>query len=394
MIDFMFHMPTKVIFGSGKLNELMNPANVPGKKAFIVIGAGGAMIRHSYLNFVQKMLAHNNIESVVYNKILENPILEHVDQGAEFVRKNECDFVIGLGGGSTLDSAKAIALMATNEGSYWEYIQSGTGGKKPVEHPALPIIAIPTTAGTGSEADPLVVVTKPETNEKAGFKHESLYPKLAIVDPWFTITVPQRLTAFTGMDAFFHAAEAYISNQRQPVSDLLAPQSVQLINTFLPEAVAEGKNIEARTMISWAATASGMCLSLSSCLSLHALEHALSAFYPDLPHGAGLVLLSRAYFRHLAPHVPDRMIDLAYFMDVDVEALPEDQRVFAFVNALDGLIQKIGLGDMKLSDFGVKKEDIPAMAKNALDVTARLFTCTPAEMTEENVIAIFEESYA
>ncbi|KAF1075027.1 iron-containing alcohol dehydrogenase [Halodesulfovibrio sp. MK-HDV] len=393
MIDFMFHMPTKLIFGSGKLKELSDPANVPGKKAFIVISSGGSMIRHSYLTFVQNMLNHNNVESVVYNKIQENPILDHVTEGAALARQHECDFVIGLGGGSSIDSAKSIALMANNEGNYWDYMQAGTGGKKTPANPALPIVAIPTTAGTGTEADPWTVITNSATNEKIGWGNDSTYPTLSIIDPWFTLTVPPKVTAFTGMDAFFHSVETYLSAQRQPTSDLLSQQAVQLLNTFLPEIVEEGQNIEARTMVSWASTAAGVCQSLSSCMSLHSMEHALSAYYPAVPHGAGLLMLSRAYFKHLTPHMPERMIDLAYFMDVDVDALPEEKRPYAFVDALDALIKKIGMGNLSLADYGVKKEDCAKMAKNAMETMGVLFTCTPVETSEAEVIAIFEDSF-
>lgn len=393
MIDFMFHMPTKLIFGSGKLKELANPVNLPGKKALIVISAGGSMIRHSYLTFVQNMLAQSKVEYVIYAKIQENPILDHVTEGAAIARQHGCDFVIGLGGGSSIDSAKSIALMAANEGNYWDYMQSGTGGKKTPSNPALPIIAIPTTAGTGTEADPWTVITNPKTNEKIGWGNDSTYPTLSIIDPWFTLTVPPKITAFTGMDAFFHSVETYLSNQRQPTSDLLSQQAVQLINTFLPEIVKEGQNIEARTMVSWASTAAGVCQSLSSCMSLHSMEHALSAFYPNVPHGAGLVLLSKAYFKHITRYMPERMTDLAYFMDVDVDSLPEKERPFAFVEALDKLINDIGLGDLTMSDYGIKREDLPAMAKNAMETMGVLFECTPVQKTEEDVIAIFEAAY-
>lgn len=393
MIDFMFHMPTKLIFGSGKLKELSDPANVPGKKAFIVISSGGSMIRHSYLTFVQNMLNHNDVESVVYNKIQENPILDHVTEGAALARQHGCDFVLGLGGGSSIDSAKAIALMANNEGNYWDYMQGGTGGKKTPANPALPIVAIPTTAGTGTEADPWTVITNSVTNEKIGWGNDSTYPTLSIIDPWFTLSVPPKVTAFTGMDAFFHSVETYLSSQRQPTSDLLSQQAVQLINTFLPEIVKEGQNIEARTMVSWASTAAGVCQSLSSCMSLHSMEHALSAYYPEVPHGAGLLMLSRAYFKYLTPHMPERMIDLAYFMDVDVDALPEDKRPYAFVDALDTLIKNIGMGNLTMADYGVKKEDCAKMAKNAMETMGVLFACTPVETSEAEVIAIFEDSF-
>ncbi|MEA3227353.1 MAG: iron-containing alcohol dehydrogenase, partial [Planctomycetota bacterium] len=165
-LDFSFYVPTRILFGCGKLSELKTTLYLPGKKALVVIGASGAMRKHGYLDRVLKYLGENGVETVVYDKIQPNPICEHVEEGASIARENGCDFVVGLGGGSTLDSSKSIAIMAVNPGRYWDYIARGSGGGKTPPNGALPIVAITTTAGTGTEADPWTVITKSETNEK------------------------------------------------------------------------------------------------------------------------------------------------------------------------------------------------------------------------------------
>lgn len=393
MINFQFHMPTRVIFGPGKLKELGTTQYLPGKKALIVISAGGSMVAHGYMQLVQTLLAKNGAESVVFDKIQANPVLEHVTEGAALAREEGCDFVVGLGGGSSIDSAKSIALMANNPGNYWDYMPSGTGKKLTPPNRALPIVAIPTTAGTGTEADPWTVITRTQSNEKIGWGNDSTYPVLSIVDPWLMVTVPPRVTAMTGMDAFFHAVEAYLSHAQQPTSDLLAQQAVSLITSFLPQVVKDGQSIEARTMLAWASTAAGMCESLSSCISHHSMEHALSAYYPDIPHGAGLVMLSVPYFRYLTRYVPARMVDLAYFMGVEMNSLPEKEQPFAFVGALEKLIKDVGLDDLKFSDFGVQQSDMPKLAKNALETMGGLFNLTPTQMNERVVTEIFEAAY-
>ncbi len=393
MINFQFHMPTRIIFGPGKLNELGTTPYLPGRKALIVISAGGSMVRHGYMQLVQTLLAQNGAESVVFDRVQPNPVLEHVTEGAALARAEGCDFVLGLGGGSSIDSAKSIALMANNPGNYWDYMPGGTGGRQVPPNPALPIVAIPTTAGTGTEADPWTVITREQTREKIGWGNDSTYPALSIVDPRLMLSVPPRVTAMTGMDAFFHAVEAYVSRARQPSSDLLAQQAVSLITSFLPQVVKDGSGVEARTMLAWASTAAGLCESLSSCISHHSMEHALSAYYPDIPHGAGLVMLSVPYFRHLTRYVPDRMVDLAYFMGADVDSMPAKDQPFAFVTALEKLIADIGLDDLTFSAYGVKQSDMPKLAKNALETMGGLFNLTPTQMNERVVTEIFEAAY-
>ena len=395
MLNFQYYMPTRLIFGPDTLNQLGDTPHLPrGNKALIVIGESGAMIKAGYLSRVQGLLAKQDVQSMVYDKIRPNPESDMVEEAAALCRDHGVDFVVGLGGGSTIDSAKAIAIMATNPGKYWDYMQSGSGGGQTPESDALPIVAIPTTAGTGTEADPWTVITKSGSAEKIGFGNDSTFPALSIVDPKLMLTVPPKQTAYTGMDAFFHAAEAYLATCRQPASDMLALEAVHLIAHTLPQAVAEGDNLEARTIMAWACSAAGLCESYSSCISHHSLEHALSAFHPDMPHGAGLVLISKAYFGFLAACGEERLGDLALAMgDTLEEDVDEEVNGVAFLDALDKLITDIGLADEKLSDYGVTREEIPALAENALTTMGALFDITPVPMSVEDVITIYEAAY-
>jgi len=392
-MNFSYYMPTRILFGSGKLKELATTPYLPGKKALIVIGASGAMRKHGYLDKVNGYLKQRGCEYVVYDKILPNPIATHVEEGAKIAKDENCDFVIGLGGGSTIDSSKSIAVMAKNPGRYWDYIESGSGkGRKP-ENGALPIVAITTTAGTGTEADPWTVITNPDTKEKTGWGCDLTFPKLSIVDPELMLSVPPNQTAYTGMDALFHSVEAYLATVHQPASDLFALEAVSLISKYLPIAVKNGKNIEARTKLAWANTEAGICESLSSCISHHSLEHAISAFYPDIAHGAGLTMLSVAYFSFIIERKPERFSELARAMGEDVDSLPEKEKPFAFINGLKKLIKNISMEEMSLSKAGVKKQDIPAMAENAFYAMGGLFDVTPVKMSKEDVIEIYERAH-
>ncbi|WP_243546067.1 iron-containing alcohol dehydrogenase [Pseudodesulfovibrio tunisiensis] len=395
MLNFQYYMPTRLLFGPDKLDELSETPHLPrGNKAMIVIGESGIMLKLGYLARVQGMLAKQGVASLVYDKIKPNPESEQVEEAAAIARENDVNFIVGLGGGSTIDSAKAIALLAANSGQYWDYMIEGTGKMKTPEHPALPIVAIPTTAGTGTEADPWTVISRTGSQEKIGWGNDSTFPTLSIVDPKLMLSVPKSQTAYTGFDAFCHAAEAYLSIRRQPASDALSLEAVHLIANTLPEAVADGSNLEARTVMAWASTAAGLCETYSSCISQHSLEHALSAFHPELPHGAGLAMLSRSYFAFLASRGEERLGDLALTMGTSLEEdIPADQFGPAFLEALDRLLEGTGLDSLRMSDYGITPDEFPAMADCALGTMGKLFNSTPVEMTREDIIAIYEAAY-
>ena len=390
-LKFNYYMPTRIIFGAGELNILSTTPYLPGKKALVVISSGNSMKKYGYLDRVRRYLKENGVQTVLFDKILPNPISEHVAEGAKIAKDNNCDFVIGLGGGSSIDSAKSIATMAKNPGEYWDYVNGGSGKGKEVEKGALPIVAIPTTAGTGTETDPWTVITKTETNEKIGFGGDYSLPSLAIVDPELMLSIPPDFTAYQGMDAFFHSAEGYLSVKNQPASDMYALEAVSLITKYLPIAVHEGKNLEARSAVAWASTESGIVESLSSCVSHHSMQHALSAFHPELPHGAGLIALSVAYFSFMAEKCPERFVDLAKAMGENIDFLPEKERAFAFISALKKLIKNIGMEDLKLSNFDIRKEEAEILAKNSMDTMGSLFKYSdPYKLSLKEVISIYK----
>lgn len=389
---FDYHIPTRILFGPGKLDDL-GSTPLPGKKALIVITNGTAMITNGYLGRVQGLLKKNKVTWVVYDQILPNPIRKHVMEGAELARREACDFIIGLGGGSSIDAAKSIAIMAKNDGDYWDYIVGGTGKGKPVTNGALPQVAITTTAGTGTEADPWTVITHEERNEKIGFGIPETFPTLSIVDPELMLSVPPRLTAFQGFDAFFHAAEGYIAKTATPVSDIYALKSIELLAKYLPTAVADGQNLEARTNVALANTLSGFVESTSSCTSEHSMEHALSAFYPDLAHGAGLIMLSAPYFSFFADKVPERFVNMAVAMGEKTEGVSAADQPALFVKALLKMQQQCGVDTLKMSDFGIKKNEITDLARNARQTMGGLFEFDPYTLSFEETVSIMENAY-
>lgn len=384
-MHFNYFMPTKIVFGKGRLKELANE-DLPGSKALIVMTSGQSMRKFGYLEKVVGYLDEAGVESIVFDKILPNPVADHVMEAAELARNENCDIIVGLGGGSAIDSAKSIAIMVNNPGTYWDYVK----GLKHITEDVLPIIAIPTTAGTGTESDPWTVITNSHTQEKVGYGNEYTFPYMAFVDPELMVSVPANLTAYQGMDAFFHSVEGYLANVAQPVSDLYALDSIRRITKYLPIAVADGYNMQAREELAWASTQAGMVESTSSCISQHSMEHALSAFYPKLPHGAGLIGLSASYFSYFLKKdrkkVEKRYMEMAKVMGEKGEK-PEE-----FVEALKKLISAIGLDDLKLTAWGLKKEDAEKLAENSFEAMGFLYELDPIRLNRDDAACVIREA--
>lgn len=392
MLSFTYRLPTTLLFGPGRLNELETTPLLPkGKKALIVIGQSGNILRQGYLARVQGLLGARGVKTVVFDGVRANPRIEDVDAAASQARSLGADFIVALGGGSVIDSAKAICLAATKEAPFWQGFEAGV--YEGVS--GLPLVAIPTTAGTGSEGNGAALICGEPG--KRGFVHPSFFPTLAIVDPELTASMPPRLTAVTGMDAFFHAVECFLSNSRQPMSDMLCLEAAHLVTRFLPQAVEQGDDLNARTALAWASNAAGMALALSSPISQHALEYSFSGSGRGSEHGAGLVVLSRPYFRHLIDLAQaqgqedtlDRLLNLAVAMGFSAEE--ENDGVHPFLSALQALLQAVGLDGLRAEDMGYSAQEVPAYVAAAMQLKdARNFTNTPVVMSEADVLVIYE----
>lgn len=382
-------IPTHILFGAGKLNAL-GDQTLPGSKALIVISNGKSTRANGYLSRTQAELSRAGVSYEVYDGIEPNPTVENVNGGAAAARNHQCDFIVALGGGSVMDAAKGIALMATNSGELWDYVPIGSGkGQAPGTKP-LPLIAITTTAGTGSETDCSGVITKSDTFEKAFISHPTLFPCLAIVDPELMLTVPPHFTAFQGFDALFHSIEGYIARGANLMSDMCALTAIEQLATHLPRAVRNGKDLEARTRVAYANTLSGMVMCLTLITSEHGLEHALSAYHPNLPHGAGLIMISLAYYRYFITHhaCDERFIRLAQALGMRKASRPED-----FLTALVRLQEACGVADLKMSEYGICPCEFSSFMRNARDVMGIMFTSDRIPMSDEDIVTIFQESW-
>lgn len=388
-MPYEFYLPTKLLYGAGCLSALGGCA-LPGRKALLVTSAGQSAKRHGYLGRVEEQLTQAGVRAVLYDQITPNPTKAEVMAGAALCRKEGCDFVLGLGGGSSIDAAKAISVMARNPGDYWDYVSGGTGKGKAVPNAPLPVVAVTTTAGTGTEADPWTVTTNEETQEKIGFCYEKTFPVLSVVDPELMVSVPPRLTAYQGFDALFHSTEGYLNRTASPISDLMALEAIRLIGKSLPRAVRDGADLEARGDVALANTLSGMVETLSGCISEHSIAHAMSAYHPKLPHGAALIAISKAYYQKLIRlgACRERMAAMARALGKSDAERPED-----FLTALDALQKECSVDGLALSSFGMSPEEFPALTRNARETMGGLFEVDPVTVSDGDVLEILSDAF-
>lgn len=389
-MSFHFFAPTRVLFGNGQLDNLGKQA-LPGKKALIIVSNGKSTKENGYLDRLQRQLRDADTEYALFDEIEPNPLKMTVMRGAEAARRNKCDFLVALGGGSVMDAAKAIAAMATNDGDLWDYVGGGTGKGKRLEKTPLPIVAVTTTAGTGSEVDAWGVISNEETNEKIGFGgYDSLFPVLAVVDPELMTTVPPKYTAYQGFDALFHSTEVYISKFANLMSDMTALAAIDAVANHLADAVRNGNDIAAREKVAFGNTVSGYSMVAGSCTSEHSLEHAMSAYHHELPHGAGLIMLSKAYYSFfIRKHVcDDRFIKMARVMGMKDADQPED-----FITALCELQKNCGVDNLKMSDYGITEDELEKIAVNAKETMGGLFASDRYELSVADCVSILKEAF-
>lgn len=388
-MNFSFYNPTRILFGAGELNNL-HKQTMPGKKALLLISNGKSTKVNGSLDRTIEQLEKAGIEYAIFDKIMENPYRSIVMEGAAFAKENTCDFILALGGGAVLDASVAIAAMATNPGDLWDYVFGGTGKAMPLKNPGLPIVTIATTSGTGSEINSWGVISNPDTNEKIGFGAPELTPVLAIVDPELMRTVPAKYTAYQGFDALFHNTEVMISNGVNILSEAIALSAIENITKYLPRAVRDGNDMEARERVAYGSTMAGITMQLTSTTAEHSMEHSMSAYHHNLPHGAGLIMISRAFYEFfIERHACDeQFIKMAKAMGIENADKPED-----FITALVKLQEDCGVADLKMSDYGFRKEESMTLARGARSMQGGLFLANPCEMTDEDCAGIFDKSY-
>ncbi|EIL8448099.1 iron-containing alcohol dehydrogenase [Clostridium perfringens] len=355
-----FIMPKRIISGENALNESKAYLKSFGKRVLIVTDK--VMTDLGNVKVLTGVLDSENIEHVLYNEINSEPTDTMIEKGIKLYKENQCDFLIGLGGGSPIDSTKAIGAMITNEGKISDYM-----GRE-IEKELPPFAVIPTTAGTGSEATQFTIITDTKNDVKMLLKGANLLPNLAIVDPRFTMTAPAKITAATGLDALTHAIEAYTSRKAQPLSDSFAVSAVKRIFKYLPIAFDTPKDLKAREEMSIAALEAGIAFNNSSVTIVHGMSRPIGALF-HVPHGLSNAMLLEACFTYVVDGAYDRFAQLAKEINIANDNMSNEEAAKAFIDEVVKLMVKLEIPT--LEEFGVDKtkffDNIEKMAADAME---------------------------
>lgn len=379
MLNFEFHNPVHLLVGRGKVALAGETVAKYGKRAIVV--TSGSSGRTGLLKRVTGALAAQGVTYVVFDKVQQNPLTTTVVKGAELARQEKCDVVLGLGGGSSMDAAKAIALLSVNGGDINEYVFG-----KPASG-ALPLVLITTTAGTGSEGNCIAVLTNPDNNDKKGMKSPYIYAKASIVDPELMMTLPARTIASTGMDAMFHAVEAYVSVQNNPITDAISLQAVKLLYNYLPKVYKDPQDTASWEQVALANTLAGMAIDAAGTTLPHGMEHPLSGLY-NVVHGQGLAALFLEIMKFNYRTVPQRYADIAKIMGRNVEALSIEAAAQESIEGMRELLTSVDL-ILTLTDLGVQRKDVDWLTDNAFKTMKAAIGNNPRPVTPDDVKAIY-----
>ncbi len=384
MKTFSFTGAKKIVFGNGSFAGLAEHlAELKVSRPLVVLD--GNLAGTGFGERLSGLLDKAKIGFVLYDKAVPEPPIELADEGAKLAIRKKCDGVVGIGGGSAMDLAKAIAVLAANNGKAEDYL-----GLNKVPGPGLPKIMVPTTAGTGSEVTFTAVFIRKKLKKKEGMNSPYLYPELALLDPELTLTLPPHPTAATGIDALCHAIESYTSINASPMSELLSLEAIRLISDNLRTAVHDGTNIEAREAMLLGSLYAGLGLANAGVTAVHSLSYPLGGKY-GISHGlANTIMLPRVMAFNL-PGAQEKFVDIAEIMGEIVDDLPLREAAYLAVEAVEALIEDCGIFTT-LEELEIPEADFPELAKVAMTV-ARPLANNPCKMTPEEMVEIYQECY-
>jgi alcohol dehydrogenase class IV len=376
-------LPSSLTFGFGAVETVAEKAKEFGKRKVLIITDKG-VVGAGLLEKVLTPLEQAGVQAHIFDQIEPNPRDYTVVKAFEFAKKKECELIIGLGGGSPIDAAKAVGVLMTNPEPLQDYLR-GTA----VKNPPTPLIAIPTTSGTGSEVTQFSVVTDTERSFKAGLGSPLLIPKVAIVDPSLMESMPPSLAAATGMDALTHAVEAFVSMNSQPFSDALALHAIRLIGAFLRPSVANGSDQEARSQMAMASTLAGVAFSNAGVGLVHAMAHPLGGRF-DVPHGVANAILLPSVMRFNLIARLEKFAHVAQALGEKVDGLSAVDSGRKAVETVIQLCADIGI-PTRLSEVNVKAEGLPQAAADAMNMK-RAMGCNPRAVRQEEVEKLYREA--
>ncbi|PIC68054.1 alcohol dehydrogenase [Sporosarcina sp. P21c] len=381
-----FQMPPTILYQQNSFAQIGEKAVHLGKKALII--SDQIMQNLGYVEECQRELLEHSVKSVVFLGVASEPNDQYVEDALQLYQDETCDLIISLGGGSCIDTAKAVAVVATNGGNIEDYV----GMKKIAQIAPVPHIAIPTTAGTGSEATDVTVITNSATTVKMMIKQPAFMPNVAIVDPLLTLSSPQKVTAATGVDALSHAIEAYISKKSHPMTDMMALSAIKLISKNLYQAFTDGQNIEAREGMSLAALQAGSAFSNASVCLIHGMSRPIGALF-DVPHGFSNAMLLPAILEYSKDACIDRLADIGRIFSSEAEQVSDEAAAEIAVQSVKDLCKALAIPN--LEQWGIPRaEFVSAISKMSTDAIASGSPSNnPKTPSKEEIAELYQVCY-
>lgn len=376
-MDFSYHMPADLRFGRGLADKIGDICKEIGGGNVLVVTGTGSTKRSGLLDRVLASLKAAGLGAAVFDKVTQNPLTTTVYEGVELAKAEGCGVILGVGGGSIMDAAKAIAFCTVNAGDVSDYIfgkKQGAG--------ALPIVLLPTTCGTGSEGNQIAVLTNPETKDKKALYTMQVMPRVSVIDPDVMTTMPKSVLSSVGFDAFTHSLEAYTSKKANPITDAQALLGMQLLADDLPKLVSGEGGAAEWEAVSLAATLGGMVIGAAGVSAAHGMEHPASGL-KNIVHGRGLAALTPPIVERLASADPEKFARVSVLLGGSgAEDCAESIR--RFLKAIDLSV--------KLSDLGITAEDVPWMTENCMKISIGNLKNAPVTFSREEVEQIYREA--
>jgi alcohol dehydrogenase class IV len=387
MKPFNFHQTTKIIFGSGKIAEIADTARQFGRKALLVTTpAANSELEQQYQR-VSTILKNGGVEVIHFAGVVPNPTVESISNGAKMAREAKVDMIIGLGGGSSMDSAKAISVEATHPGSSWDYLFYK---EQPDPKKLLPVIAVSTTSGTGSQVTQVAVITNPSERDKSALYNNILYPQVCIIDPELMLTVPEFVTACTGFDVFCHSFESIIHPGSSAYTDMMAWNAIELVAKNLPKLVNHLDDVQLREKMAWADTLAGLCIANAGVTLPHGIGMAIGGMYPHVAHGEALAIVYPAFAEYTSPYDTSNFAKLVRILNPELAMFPESEVAMQSKAVISGFLKMIGL-NIKLSQVNIPEQELPALAKQSMVLPD--YQNNPKVATETEMLQLLRDSF-
>lgn len=385
MNPFNYFQPTEIIFGSGRIEEIGEVVSRFGKRCLLVTTPQSSSLGETFTQ-ITKLLNRSGIVVEQFDGVIPNPTTETVAEGAHMAKTMRADVILGVGGGSSMDTAKAIAVEATHEGSCWDYLFF----KTPPTPKTLPILTVSTTSGTGSHVTQVAVVTETKSQSKSALYHDILLPKVALIDPKLMMTVPPKITAFTGFDAFCHAFESLLHPDASPYTDLLAREAITLVINNLPSLLENGFQLEKREAMAWADTLAGLCIKSAGVTLPHGIGMAIGGLYPHVMHGESLAMVYPAFTRFTYAHAVPEFAFLGRILNPSLEGENDAYAAEMACGLMDQFLQTIGLWK-GLKSVGILEFELDKLAHASMVLPD--YKNNPKVPNREEILHLLQSSF-